>query len=253
MKKMLCLLLAMVMALSMASFATAETDSLGVLQSSWNMDRQTGTMEASLYVNKGSSDAVISFTASVDGCDQVAVPYQEISQTNEVGVIIVVDASLPYCNTPPEEIPAGSRANYGQYIQYSNTHQIILESVLGSLPGSTPVKFYVAGDGSAPTVTAWMTNSEARNFVATGISLTTSYRSCINAALTMAYQEADSGLTGMPTFTTVMALVNPYNVCNGYSLPTRPNTFPFMLISYDQERDSRENGSNYIRRMQAIE
>lgn len=140
-------------------------------------------------------------------------------QTEQIGLILVVDASLPYCNSSkPNEVAR----NVGQYVRYGNTHQIILETVLMNVPSTLPVRLIVAGDGE-PVDTGWLDRAQAWAYVGSSISLTGKYESCIGDALSLAYDLADSDTpeTDEPQFSMVMAIINPYNAV--YSrLPQRP-------------------------------
>lgn len=162
----------------------------------------------------------LDFTGTVDGSDEIPVKASALSST-KIGHIIVVDTSLPYCNT-----------TNNSWLTYDNAYLLILQKYLSSISNSELVRFIIAGSGNTYTETDWMMNNQAQDYIRNSIKLQTEAgETGIINALDLAFKEANQYTSGEPLFKNVFAVMDAANASN---LPRGSGTFPFFLATISQ-------------------
>ena len=164
----------------------------------------------------------LSFTVSVDNSEEVPVIHSALPSSN-IGHLIVVDTSMPYCNSNTK------------WLTYENAYLPILQKYLSVIGNGERIRFIIAGTGGSYTETDWMMNNQAQDFIRYGIKLEDKAGgTSINRAISQAFAEAQSVEPGAPLFKNVFALVDADSTNDGDSLSNGSGRFPFFLVTIAQ-------------------
>lgn len=165
----------------------------------------------------------LSVTASIDKSDPVEIRAEAI-QPDQIGHIIVIDTSYPYCNTKNQK-----------WLTAENSYVPILQKYLGIIGNNELVKFILSRSGSAITETEWMPNNQAQNYVRSEVTLEGKNGATgVGVAINTAFKEVATYEPGTPMFKDVFAILDADNSNNGEKMKNGSGTFPFFLVTMTQ-------------------
>jgi len=243
------LVIALLLSLCATSFAAGSKPVIRDARGPYTPENEYGEtgLGMAFYVYTDEENPDITYKVNIDGSEYHEIGYGDINTIDRIGIIFVIDISLPYINKQPDNPRKYDPAESNQWVRWDTTQYVILSQIIDRLPQNVQIKFMFAGSGDGiPATTGWMNPTTAKSKLI-GVSYTPSYESNLAQVLSTAFDVAktEPQNNSDPIFKGVIAVVNPGSVMMGQSPDERKNLnanlpdydsslTPFFLVTFDQ-------------------